>query len=321
MLDWLYVVAGLGLLVAGGEGLVRGASGIALAARVAPAVIGLTVVAAGTSMPELVVSLQAALNGNSGIAMGNIVGSNTFNILAIVGIAALVHPLRIVGNTVKLEWPIMMLAAMQLVLLGRDGEVDRLEGAYLVLALAAFTGYAVWVGRQGVTAEEAGEFEEMATASFGATGSRATAYNTIALVVGVALLALGSKLLVTGAVNVASTLGVSDAIIGLTIVAAGTSTPELVTSVVAARRGRDDIAVANVVGSNIFNVLCILGVTSLIQPVGMPAEIEHRDVWWMLGASLLLFPLMWTGQRVNRVEGGILVAVFVAYIATLIAAA
>ena len=155
------MLVGLALLVGGAEALVRGASGLALSARVTPAVVGLTVVAAGTSMPELVVSLQAAMEGSPGLAVGNVVGSNLFNVGMILGLTALVVPLRILGNSVKLEWPVMMLASFQLVLLARDGTVDRLEGGFLVTALVAFVAYAVWVARTGTTSAEAEEFEDL----------------------------------------------------------------------------------------------------------------------------------------------------------------
>ena len=318
ILDWLLIVAGLALLVGGGEALVRGASGLALIARVTPAVVGLTIVAAGTSMPELVVSTQAALEGSPGLAVGNVVGSNIFNIGAILGLAALVRPLRIQGNTVRLEWPVMMLAAFLLHLLSRDGSVDRLEGGFLLGGMVAFTAYAVWVGRKATAEVEDAEFAQVATASFGRVGRAALLFNLAAVVVGIGLLAGGSTALVRGAIGVASGLGVSATVIGLTIVAAGTSTPELVTSLMAARRGQDDIAVGNVVGSNIFNVLGILGTTALIQPLPVPSEIIVRDNWWMMGASLLLFPLMKSGMRINRLEGVVLLTGFCAYMALLI---
>lgn len=321
IVDWLLVLAGLILLVGGGEALVRGASGIALLARVTPAVVGLTIVAAGTSMPELVVSTQAALAGSPGLAVGNVVGSNIFNIAAILGLTALIRPLRIEGNTVRLEWPVMMLAALQFHLLARDASIDRMEGAFLLAAMVTFTAYAVWLGRKNAAPKEQEAFEELATASFGREGSTATAMNIGAVIVGIGLLVGGSTVLVRGAVGVASALGVSDTVIGLTIVAAGTSTPELVTSIVAVLRGRDDIAVGNVVGSNIFNILGIVGVTAVIHPLPVPVEIVARDNWWMLGASALLFPLMKTGMRVNRVEGAVLLAGFVTYLALLIRAA
>ncbi len=316
-MDWILVIVGLGLLVIGGEGLVRGATGIALAAKISPAVVGLTIVAAGTSMPELVVSVQSALRGNVGISFGNVVGSNLFNIGAILGLAALVRPLRVMGNTVRMEWPVMMLAALQLFLLARDGAVDRTEGAFLVTALVAFTAYAVWIGRNSTAPAEAEAFEEIASASTG----RSIGFHILAILVGVAALAGGSTLLVEGAVGIASGLGVSDTVIGLTIVAAGTSTPELVTSLVASKRGQDDIAVANIVGSNIFNVLGILGATAVIHPLAVPEMIMSRDVWWMLGSSALLFPLMWTGMKINRAEGAALLGAFVVYLTLLVQSA
>jgi len=320
-MDWLLVLLGFMLLVAGGEALVRGASGIALAAKVSPAVVGLTIVAAGTSMPELVVSVQSALGGNVGIALGNVVGSNIFNIGAILGLAAIVSPLRVMGNTVRMEWPIMMLAALALWALAMDGVISRVEGGCLFAAMLAFTGYAVWLGRRESASDGEDVFDGLATASFGATGGRALALDGLAVIIGAALLAGGSTALVNGAVNIATAFGVSDTIIGLTIVAAGTSTPELAASLVASWRGRDDIAIANVVGSNILNIFCILGITSLILPLDVPRTILTRDVWWMLAASALLFPLMWSGMRINRLEGGVLFGGFLVYLAILVQAA
>lgn len=313
-MDWIFVALGLLLLIVGGEGLVRGASGIALLAKLSPAIVGLTIVAAGTSMPELVVSVQAAYAGSAGIAIGNVVGSNIFNIAAILGLTALIAPLNIQGNTIRMEWPVMFLASFQLFLLSRDALVDRVEGASLLVAMVAFTAYAVWLGRQASEAEE----PELTTATFGATGGRAIFNNVLAIALGVGLLAAGSTLLVDGAVGIASGLGISDAIIGLTIVAAGTSTPELITSIMAARKGQADIAVGNIVGSNIFNVLGILGATALILPLEVPAEILTRDVWWFLGVTLLLFPLMKSGMKVTRLEGGFLLGIFITYTLLLI---
>ncbi len=318
MLDWVLLVVGLALLVGGAEALVRGATGIALLARVTPAVVGLTVVAAGTSMPELVVSVQAALSGNPGMAVGNIVGSNIFNIAAILGLTAMIRPLRIQGDTVRLEWPVMMLAAFQLHLLSRDTSLDRLEGGFLLSAIVAFTAYAVWLGRRNAGEAQHDSLGSLTTASLGRTGRAAAVLNVGAIVVGISLLAGGSTALVRGAVGIATNLGVSDTVIGLTIVAAGTSAPELVTSLVAAWRGRDDIAVGNVVGSNIFNVLGIGGITALIHPLAVPPEILERDTWWLLGVSALLFPVMKSGMRIVRAEGALLFTGFVVYMTILV---
>lgn len=318
-MDWLLIVLGLALLVAGGEALVRGASGVALLARVTPAVVGLTIVAAGTSMPEMVVSVQSAIEESPGLAIGNVVGSNLFNLGLILGLTALLVPLRILGNSVKLEWPVMMLASFQLLLLVRDGQLDRLEGAFFVTGVIAFVSYAVWIARRNTGLEETKELDEsLTTASFGRTGGAAIALNVVAILVGAGLLAGGSTALVHGAVNIASALGVSETLIGLTIVSVGTSAPELATSLVAARRGRDDVAVANVIGSNIFNILGIAGVTAVIHPLPVPAEIVTRDVWWMLAITAALLPMMAPRLRLSRVSGAILLAAYLAYAGLLV---
>lgn len=313
LLASLGVVGGLGLLVVGAEVLVRGASGIALLARLTPMVVGLTVVSAGTSMPEFVVTVDAAWRGSSGLAMGNVVGSNILNIGLILGLAALIRPLRIQGNTVRMEWPVMMIAAMQLYLLARDGIVDRVEGLVLVSALVAFTAYLVWIARRNSTARESAEYAEALPPPVGGRGMRAWVLASVLVAVGVAGLALGAELLVDGATTLAREFGIPETTIGLTVVAAGTSAPELATSVVAAVRGRDDIAVANVVGSNIINVLGILGLVAVIVPVPVPPEILARDSLWMLGLSALLFPLMLTGMRLVRAEGAVLLALLATY--------
>ena len=317
--DWTQVVLGLLLLLAGGEAMVRGASGIGLLARLTPSVVGLTIVAAGTSMPELVVSLQAAGDGSPGIALGNIVGSNIFNIGVVIGAAALVRPLRIVGTSVRFEWPVMLLVACQLHLLARDAILDRVEAGFLLSAMLAFFAYAVWVARNNTSEVERNEFAEgLATVSFGATGTRAWAQNAGAVLIGGLLLAYGADLMVRGSVGVASAFGIAPTVIGLTIVAAGTSAPELVTSLVAAWRGRDDIAVTNVIGSNIFNVCGIAGATALVHPIPVPGAMISRDNWWMLGVSVLLFPLMRTGMRITRLEGGVLLGLYGVYMAILL---
>lgn len=208
----------------------------------------------------------------------------------------------------------MMLASLQLGLLARDGQVDRLEGCFLFTALVAFVGYAVYLARHGMTSAERAEFD----AAQPAPRAGRALLDVVWVLLGVIGLAVGSSLLVKGAVGIAQGFGVSEAIIGLTIVAAGTSTPELVTSLVAARRGQDDIAVANVVGSSIFNILGIIGLTAVVHPLDVPAEIMTRDIHWMLGAAAVLFPLMWTRLRISRIEGALLTSGFCIYMALLI---
>lgn len=319
MSDWGHVFIGLLLLVGGGEAIVRGASGLGLLARLSPAVVGLTIVSAGTSMPELVVSLRGALGDESGIALGNIVGSNIFNIGGVLGVTALVHALRIRGNSVSFEWPVLVLVTSVFLLLVRDGELDRLEGGFLLAGLGVFFSYAVWVARKNTNDEEREEYATgVTTASFGQVGWKAWLFNASAVAVGVALLAVGSNVMVDGAVGVATAFGVSSTVIGLTVVAVGTSTPELITSVVAAVRGKDDIAVTNVLGSNIFNLLGIGGATALLSPMAVSQDMLSRDNWWMLGLSLVLFPLMRSSMRVTRLEGALLLGGYIAFTATLL---
>lgn len=306
---------GLVLLAGGGEALVRGAVGLATLARVSATVIGLTVVAAGTSMPELVVSLEAATYGKTDLAVGNVVGSNIFNIVVILGIASLIAPLRVVGNIVRLEYPVMLLASIQLFLLSRDGRIDRLEGGFLVMCLVAFVAYAVWTATSATTRRERAEFEQAVKHT--ATRTASWWRHTLLVAVGIGSLMVGSNVLVVGAVAFGQALGVPETIIGLTVVAAGTSLPELAASCVASVRGNHDIAVANVVGSNIFNVLAIAGTTALIHPLPVPEPILERDMWWMIGASILLLPIIKSGLRVSRFEGAVLIGGFAAYLVVL----
>lgn len=314
-INWILILAGLAALIAGAEALVRGASGVSLLLKMSPAVIGLTVVAAGTSMPELMVSVKASLSGIPGLAVGNVIGSNLLNLGLVLGLTALIRPLRIVGNTIKFEWPVLMLATFQFYLLARDGQIDRVEGGFLAAVLIVFMGYAVWLGRQGVVAEEEAS---LPTLSFGKTGAAAAMLNIAAIVIGGTLLSLGSGILVKGAVAVAGSLGVTETIIGLTVVAFGTSAPELVTSIVAALRGRDDMAVGNIVGSSIFNLLGILGVAALFRALPIPAEIMSRDIWWLIGLTALMLPMLITGRKVARIEGLLLAGGFVTYTVLLI---
>ncbi|MDF1567220.1 MAG: calcium/sodium antiporter [Spirochaetaceae bacterium] len=310
LLNWFFIIIGLAALIAGAEALVRGASGVALMTRMTPMVIGLTVVAAGTSMPELMVSVRASLSGDAGLAVGNVVGSNILNIGLVLGLTALVKSLKIQGTTMKFEWPVLVLATAQVIMFSRDGLIDRMEGGFLFIAVIVFMAYAVGLNRNGIVDEDG---KPPATASFGRTGGAAWMFNLAAVAIGGILLALGADTMVRGAVAVALGLGISQSVVGLTIVAVGTSSPELVTSVMAAFRGRDDMAVGNVVGSSIFNLLAILGAAALARPLPISEEVLGRDFWWLAGMTLLLLPLMWTGRRIARIEGFILIAGFVAF--------
>jgi cation:H+ antiporter len=318
LLASLLVVGGLALLTGGGEALVRGATAIAQLVGLPAAVIGLTVVAMGTSLPELVVSLTAGLQGQPDIAVANVVGSNIFNVAAALGLTALLLPLPVHGNAVKLEWPFMFLASCLCLVLARDGLLDRPEGAFFVVAMVLFVAYTVRLARREVRAVERAELEEAVDARTLPRRSRRYAVAGGLVLAGVALLVVGGRLLVDGAVALARLAGLTERVIGLTVVAAGTGAPELATSVVAALRKRPDVAVANMIGSNIFNILGILGLSALLRPLTVSPAIVDSDLWWMLGTTLLLYPLMRSGGRLARAEGGLLAAAYVVYVGMLL---
>lgn len=316
----VFLVGGIALLGGGADVLVRGAVTLARAARVPVAVIGLTVVSMGTSLPELTVTLSAALRGADDIGLGNVIGSNIFNIGAVLGLSALIRPMRVHGSAVKLEWPFMFLASFQLLLLARDGKLDRLEGAFFLVGLVLFTAYVVRLGRSELKAEETADLVESvqlvaAKSRFGSLGGA-----ILLVAVGSGVLILGGNLLLTGAVELARAFGMSERVIGLTIVAAGTGAPEVATSLMAALRGQNEIALGNVIGSNIFNVLAILGVGSLVTPLVVAPQMISSDLWWMLGLSLVLFPMMRTGHVLGRRDGALLVGGYVTYLTLLVLA-
>jgi cation:H+ antiporter len=317
------VVGGLVLLAVGGEALVRAATTIAEMAGVSPAVIGLTVVAIGTSLPELVVSLLAAMRGEPDLAVANVVGSNIFNITATLGLTALIIPLPVHGSAVRLEWPVMFAASLVCLLVARGGVIDRVEGGVLLVTLALFIVYTVHIARRGVGVAEARQFadqvEDRDIDRRGPSKGPPRLLVTLGiLALGIAALVGGGRLLVDGAVALARLGGMSERVIGLTIVAGGTGAPELATSLVAALRKRTDVAVANMIGSNIFNILGILGVTALVAPVRVSPALITSDIWWMIGTGALLLPLMRSGARINRGEAVVLIGAYVAYLFTLL---
>lgn len=313
------IVLGLALLTAGGEVILRGAVGLATLARLTPAVIGLTVIAAGTSIPELAVSAAAAIDGKVDITVGNVVGSNIFNVTVIVGLAALIRPLAITGTTVRLEYPVLLLVTFLCVAVANHGTVTRLDALLFLGIYVAFMTYLVNLVREQVTASEARDLGAEARELASAHGPRPRLWVCLALVAaGVGLLAGGAHLTVAGAVEVGRYFGLSERVIGLTIVAAGTGLPEVVTSVVASLRGRDDVAIANVIGSNLFNTLVVLGINGSIVPLPIDASIARLDCWWMFGVTLLLVPLMFTGRRVNRWEGALMLVVYTVYMVVLL---
>ncbi len=312
----LGLIAGLVLLISGAELLVRGASRLALAAGLPPLVVGLTIVAFGTSAPEVLVTVTSSLGGQANVAIGNVVGSNIFNVLFILGLAAVITPLAVHARLVRVDVPIMIGASIVVIVLALDHLVSRVEGLGLLAALAAYTGYLIHQAR-GDAAGPEGRVpgaEDLADAEVGLPVA-------VGLVAGgLALLVAGAWLLVEAAVTLAQALGVSDLVIGLTIVAVGTSLPEVATSIVAAVRGQRDIAVANVVGSNIFNLLAVLGLGGLAAPSGLPVAPGALafDLPVMLAVAVATLPLVYTGHRLDRWEGGVFLGYYVTYAAFLI---
>ncbi len=305
------IVAGLILLFAGGEALVRGAVGTARSFDVSPLLIGLTIVAMATSAPELVVSLEAAWVGRPAIAIGNIVGSNIANILLILGVAAIIAELPCRKILIYRDGSMMVIGSLLLVGLVYMGNIERWHGIVLLVILTGFLVYSFRyesTGGNGAAEIHQSEADEVPDPPGGTWGSIAF------LIVGIAMLITGAQLLVYGATETARAFGVSEAVIGLSLVAIGTSLPELASVVVAAWRGHTDVALGNVIGSNIFNIFAILGATSTTVPIDIDLHFRGVDVWLMLGASVLLLPLMLSGARLSRVEGILFLAAYAAYI-------
>jgi cation:H+ antiporter len=311
-------ILGLGFLIAGAEALVRGASRLAAALGISPLVIGLTVVAYGTSAPELGVSVFAALRGQADIALGNVVGSNILNVLFILGISAAIVPLSVARQLVRTDVPLMIAVSLWLLIFAWDGAIARLEALLLTAGAVAYTWFSVWESRRESKAALK-EFEQHYAAPPPQTRGQ-LAMQASLMVAGLALLGVGSKWLVEGAVALARTFGLSELVIGLTIVAAGTSLPEVATSVVAAIRGERDIAVGNVVGSNLYNILCILGVAGLVAPQGIAVSSAafRFDIPVMIAVAVACLPIFFTGYRIARWEGYVLLGYYVAYVAYLL---
>ena len=313
LLALLAILAGLILLALGAEGLVRGSSSIALRMGIAPLAIGLTVVAFGTGSPEMIVSLQAALSGSSGLALGHIVGSNIANRAFILGVAALARPLHVRSAVLQREVPVMIAVTVLLALMLWDGMLGRLEGAALGAGAIAYTVLTYRAARRDRDAEVSAEFADQLPAT--PIGTRRS---VVLVLAGLAGLLVGAHVLVRGAVVIAQGLGMSEVVIGLTVVALGTSLPELATSVVAALRNDADVAFGNVLGSNILNILLILGVVAMIQPISA-AALRPLDLGVMVGSTVLVYLLMHHGRVLDRRKGGVLLAGYLAYVVATLA--
>jgi len=307
VIDIVYLAAGLAVIYFGAEFLVRGSKNLALAMGIRPMIVGLTVVAFGTSMPEFFVSFTSALKNSSSIAVGNIVGSNICNIGLILGMAALVRPLSVNSGMLKREMPIMLGASLLFWALIADGSIGRLDGALLMAGIVLFTFQQIQSARKEIAAGKNGVGEESAP-------DNSKLKNLLFALGGIAGLVVGANLMITGAISLALKIGVSELVVGLSIVAFGTSLPELATSMVAAARKESDISIGNVVGSNIFNILFILGLTALVSPIPVEASVISTQTPAMLAFSVVLLPFMIFKRDINRLEGFILLAAYVAYV-------
>jgi len=316
---YLLFIGGLAVLILGAELLVKGATKIALALKISPLVIGLTVVAFGTSSPELVVSIGSSLTGQESITFGTIVGSNIFNVLFILGISALILPLSVSKQLLRLDVPVMIALSVLVWLLSLNGVISRLEGAILAAGLISYITFLIIQSRKEWVAPLESEINPSEISD-----SKLTLWfvNSLLVVGGLAFLMIGSTWFLDGAVSIAESLGVSETIIGLTIVAAGTSMPEVVTSILAAIRGERDIAVGNVVGSNIFNILGVLGISAMIAPAGLgiAESFIGFDLPVMIAVALACLPIFFTGGVISRGEGALLFGYYIAYTLYLILA-
>lgn len=304
-MEYLWLVLGLIVLIVAGEFLVKGAVGIALKFNISTLVIGMTIVAFGTSAPELLVSVKAAIEGHPEISIGNVIGSNIANLALVLGLTTIVLPINVQRSTIRLDWPIMMLATIAFSLFIINGIIDWWEGVLYIVALIAFNFFMIKNSANSVEIND--DVEQV-------NSNKNFLKNILFVIIGVIGLAFGANWLLDGAVQIALNFGVSEYIIGATIVAFGTSVPELVTSLVAAFKKQTDISIGNLIGSNIFNLFAVLGITSVVKEIPISVQVQNEDVYWLLGISFLIFPLMIYNNRINRLSGLILVAAYIAYI-------
>ncbi len=310
-------IVGLVLLLAGGEALVRGAAGLAVSFGISPLLVGLTVVAFGTSSPELAVAIGGALSGEPDLVVGNVVGSNIYNVLLVLGVAAVIGPLVVGRELVRRDVPLMVIASGAVIVFSLDGSVGRVDGVILIAALIAWLAWTLAASRAGTDAASREAAEEIRAAAGLSRGRQ-----LFLIVIGLVLLVVGARWLVDGAVAVATAIGLSPLVIGLTVVALGTSLPEITTSVIASIRGERDLAVGNVVGSNVFNLLAVLGITAVIAgdvPVAPGALTFDMPV--MLAVAIACLPIFFTGYRIGRAEGVLFLGYAVGYTAYLLATA
>lgn len=307
-MSYFLILLGLVVLIFGGDVLVQGASGIAKKLKLSPLVIGMTVVAFGTSSPELMVSLKAAYMGSPEIALGNVVGSNIANIALVLGITVLILPMAVDRNSKNIDWPVMMAASLLFVFVALDGEISRFEGIVMFLSLVVFVAFMIRNSRKK-NKNVISEVEVETPNVYVSIGKN---------IAGLVMLYFGSKWLVSGAIDVANDFNIDKRVIGITVIAFGTSVPELATSVIAAIRKQTDISIGNLVGSNIFNILCVIGLTATVQPIAVDSKIINPDAYWMLAIAFALGLMMFFWKKINRFHGVLLVVSYLIYIGILV---
>lgn len=307
-MEFLLVVAGLLILVLGGNYLVKGASGMALKMDIPPMLVGMTVVALGTSSPELVVSLRAALDGKPDISVGNVVGSNIANVALILGVTTIIFPLAVQRRALRVDWLVMMVASIIFYLFALDGGFSRFEGGLFVALLALFIAVSFYKAKSSkVAASEMADLPPtVATQKWGIL--------LLFVALGTVGLVLGAQWFLSGAESIARNLGISDRVIAITLVAFGTSVPELAASVVAAFKKEQDISLGNIVGSNLFNLFAIIGITSIVTPIKVAPEILSNDIFWMLGTSFAILPLALYRNRLGRIDGILFLGTYILFV-------
>ena len=320
-MDYFWLVLGFITLIIGGDFLVKGAVGLALKANVSTLVIGMTVVSFGTSAPELLVSMGAAIEGGeeSLMSIGNVIGSNIANLSLVLGVTALIFPIKVQRESLRQDWPVMMIATLLFMIFmaffdGDEFMVNHWEGAVLFTLIVGFTFFLIWKSRKSSKQEALLEVDEEIEENKGTPSWKSVLF----LIAGCIGLIFGSGWLLDAATNIATAAGVSPFIIGVTILAFGTSVPELAASAIAAYRKQTDIAIGNLIGSNIFNILCVVGLTGGVAKMPLKKEVLEFDVWWMFGISLALFPIMVIGGKIHRWKGALLILTYALYIYLLV---
>lgn len=306
------LIIGLIVLIVGGDYLVRGSSSIALRLHLSPLVVGLTIVAFGTSAPELVISIQSALKGSPDLAMGNVIGSNICNLALVLGLTAVINPVRVQSNSIRVDWPMTMGSSILLFLVVRDQLLNAAEGIIFIITLLTYLFFTIRQSRKETLASMA-EVDDIPD-----TPSKQTWKDITFIAIGCIGLYFGSEWFVGSAKDLALSLGVEERVVGLTVVALGTSLPEMVTAAVASYKGQTDLALGNLMGSNIFNILSILGITAIIKDINIHIDILNKDIVWMLLIALMILPLMVMRREVGRIDGLILLIVYSVYIYTVV---